>query len=627
MPLGTPEAGGLPQDEAAGDISGNDASVPVDWECFQFQMMSDFVQNSRSFWQIMLTGNAALFMDAVGFERVDMLVALVVINIGNRYLWQWWPHGPFNFRPHWRNLLAHNAVFGWVCFALLFWATCKMNIQLRRHKAFVSGFTIINASSWRCYLPAKWHIMCFSIPSCFVWISWHYVDGAFFSQSVIWGIIWPVAEYFHFRIVEDHEWTRHLLIAQEKRARCRSEALEKAIHSMHDCMFDASCECDASGVVLADSPKLRNLFGIDGNNIVGRSLKALATSADESERIANFLKQSTMQHDGQRQSTPQHDGQSYQGHASKIETSLQRDNAGCEMRVVLYCVAIPAVEGSYSSRRLLIGCQCVESLSDCATAYEAGEAEMGFSSSRYLQAPQLLREGRTSHIEDQVSESGLSMTSLAYTTTGTLAPSVPPCLSSPSTSPRPTSVATQTEPAPEAGCLAGRGYGPPRKGGACPEAASQTEPQIGITRPPRLKRPAEKAHSPSRKGVCMTSSQCTLREFEETPSSTVNQMLGETARFLNPRGRGCCAWHVALVRVRIQLSAMLTGPCNKQFAPLSDWQCRHCKAMNSRDADSDSESGDGHRSVGGKRTVECEVCCTRQAMTPPSGSCSSRQVC
>jgi len=116
------------------------------------------------------------------------------------------------------------------------------------------------------------------------------------------------------------------------------------------------------------------------------------------------------------------------------------------------------------------------------------------------------------------------------------------------------------------------------------------------------------------------SSRCLLSQFAETPKRTVMMCLLDAIEKVNPRGEGCCPYHVALAGVAKVLQEMGVQDCIPDFSPLLDWQCPGCFALNgatprfrhrSENSDEDQEED---------AAPHCEVC---GVVAPPLYSSSA----
>eukprot|EP00928_Gymnodinium_smaydae_P085471 TRINITY_DN68958_c0_g1_i1.p1 TRINITY_DN68958_c0_g1~~TRINITY_DN68958_c0_g1_i1.p1 ORF type:complete len:451 (-),score=43.53 TRINITY_DN68958_c0_g1_i1:407-1708(-) len=71
-----------------------------------------------------------------------------------------------------------------------------------------------------------------------------------------------------------------------------------------------------------------------------------------------------------------------------------------------------------------------------------------------------------------------------------------------------------------------------------------------------------------------------LPEFLETPDHTAAQVIYEAASRINPRGKGCCAFHVQLEYFLKRTSEMLPLECKKGPEVEPPWQCPECLVLN-----------------------------------------------
>jgi len=89
--------------------------------------------------------------------------------------------------------------------------------------------------------------------------------------------------------------------------------------------------------------------------------------------------------------------------------------------------------------------------------------------------------------------------------------------------------------------------------------------------------------------VTLNTRHCVLRTFKETPANAINQIIARALRLFNPRGKGCCFWHISLHVLKNQIFSMLRMPCKPDFKPFADWQCGECLALQQRDEDDEAD--------------------------------------
>ena len=82
-----------------------------------------------------------------------------------------------------------------------------------------------------------------------------------------------------------------------------------------------------------------------------------------------------------------------------------------------------------------------------------------------------------------------------------------------------------------------------------------------------------------------------LPGFEKTPSVSVGQALQNVIDKINPRGAGCCSWHIAVASASDSLMHMRSGACAPDFEPLRSWQCGRCGFMQDDEEDTDCDIG------------------------------------
>jgi len=102
--------------------------------------------------------------------------------------------------------------------------------------------------------------------------------------------------------------------------------------------------------------------------------------------------------------------------------------------------------------------------------------------------------------------------------------------------------------------------------------------QVGAARPPRI--PSSLAPQRGRATVTLRTTRLVRKEFQETPNATVQQLLLAILSQINPRGKGCCFWHVGLRVLQECLSPLTIRPCDRALQPYTGWQCMNCFALN-----------------------------------------------
>lgn len=145
--------------------------------------------------------------------------------------------------------------------------------------------------------------------------------------------------------------------------------------------------------------------------------------------------------------------------------------------------------------------------------------------------------------------------------------------------PRPstTAVSTQTD----------AGPGLPNNAGAIlistKEMTTQTDTKPGL---PLL--PAD-TNRKRRRASLKKSSKAFMRNFDGTPTTTIEHMLLEVLHHTNPLGRGCCLWHVNCHIVLEILQRFCDKACTHSFKAFTDWQCKGCLAMNAAEPNADDD--------------------------------------
>jgi len=79
--------------------------------------------------------------------------------------------------------------------------------------------------------------------------------------------------------------------------------------------------------------------------------------------------------------------------------------------------------------------------------------------------------------------------------------------------------------------------------------------------------------------VRLRTRQRVLRQFRETPMSTLSNMILDLMCRVNPRGEGCCYYHIGLEVFYKQYCQMKGLECMPRYSPYSAWQCSVCFAL------------------------------------------------
>jgi len=71
-----------------------------------------------------------------------------------------------------------------------------------------------------------------------------------------------------------------------------------------------------------------------------------------------------------------------------------------------------------------------------------------------------------------------------------------------------------------------------------------------------------------------------MNHFQETPNTTVKQLVWELLQKINPHGKGCCYMHIGLQVLQQCISGMSVRECHLELQPYGGWQCEECFALN-----------------------------------------------
>jgi hypothetical protein len=124
---------------------------------------------------------------------------------------------------------------------------------------------------------------------------------------------------------------------------------------------------------------------------------------------------------------------------------------------------------------------------------------------------------------------------------------------------------------------------PPKERALASRAANQT----GFRAPVKLKK-----------------SKVVVPEFKETPTTTIKWLIKDTLLRFNPRGKGCCSWHIRIRALIHHANAMTKAECGRiwdatdkspmrphidEWLCFQTWQCPECFSLNEDDEDEDGK--------------------------------------
>lgn len=114
------------------------------------------------------------------------------------------------------------------------------------------------------------------------------------------------------------------------------------------------------------------------------------------------------------------------------------------------------------------------------------------------------------------------------------------------------------------------------------QRGSQSTRQRSVTRPTNLR-----------------TNKLIQRKFDETPKTTLTWLVDTLLHQINPRGSGCCYWHVGLSILREHILELAMRQCDHKIFPYDGWQCKLCLSLHE---DLDDDSDDDHP------IRKCSVC-------------------
>lgn len=127
--------------------------------------------------------------------------------------------------------------------------------------------------------------------------------------------------------------------------------------------------------------------------------------------------------------------------------------------------------------------------------------------------------------------------------------------------------------------------------------------------PPRHRASRTLQRNAFRAPVILRTSRLINPSFVETPKDLMKLLVSELMMSLNPRGKGCCYWHIAQQVLLHAITEMNMLECKQDFKPYSGWQCRRCLIIHEEDEEDDFD--------GGVRIRECSYCSATETIGLP----------
>jgi len=397
------------------------------------------------------------------------------------------------------------------------------------------------------------------------------------------------------RNAQKSRWHAFSLAEQEKRARWQAEALMKTLRRVLNITFDASCECDETGHILCSSPQLQHLLNSNSCDLVDCNLVQLAANPAEAQRVDTFLKQML----AQKQGLVSHAGSTLALLETVLRSCSRLGNEDSNLQVKLCCVALPMdctaigastfdVDGS-QTQRLFVGLQeVINTIPLRSTSHIVVDrpAELGGIESD-LEVPMdggcmdladtnvdsvTCGDDGDQHHEKHSAEFPVILSGNQQDpgVMSDMAPSMDNIAEESEVSFALTS-STRTRSRAAVGTLSDAGVQTELM------QSAEVAVQAGVALPPI---PRARVQQQRRAMITLRTHKVVMREFQETPAKTLNQLLSRLLLRINPRGRGCCYLHVGLAVLQQCISTMTVWQCSTNSKPRADWQCQECFALN-----------------------------------------------
>jgi hypothetical protein len=487
------------------------------------------------------------------------------------------------------------------------------------------------------------------------WFGFHFYVGFVTAQSTVHALLVSGAMIcVHYKQTSTL-WQEFQATKVLQKERLALQTMQKSLQGMLSSIFDASCICDRYGRLLECSPHLQELLGDSssreqlsdrGISQADLDLCSFAATSEESLRLKDFLANAAV---------------SARNQAAKVQSSFRSARKGATFKACLYAIVWPGATsteddiGSPREDMLFVALQasdvCRPVLEDCSVDCTANEQpQIDDPAGNTLNSARQLRRGSISKSIERGASKGI----LSHA-------SAPTCLMLPQ---QPTSSSHHYEDSESASILS-FSYSDSQVPSSlhrfssatvtahpiasANDASVQTESRVAADAFTQTEQVVEvpiiqarldtRSGKPPRPCLEVTRSHGSLKRLRRrtfqrsphysepfligvgltgTPVNTVEFLILETLRSINPLARGCCFWHAGLLYIHNVVQGMRFTQCKPKLEPHPGPQCHSCGCLQEDEEDAAQED------------AECDTCGTRlwkcPAATPDvsrSGDASS----
>eukprot|EP00930_Biecheleria_cincta_P030634 TRINITY_DN21212_c0_g1_i1.p1 TRINITY_DN21212_c0_g1~~TRINITY_DN21212_c0_g1_i1.p1 ORF type:complete len:574 (+),score=75.78 TRINITY_DN21212_c0_g1_i1:49-1770(+) len=433
--------------------------------------------------------------------------------------------------------------------------SCAANDALLSHRIYITMTTQTNyyiafSGHWAC----RSHLIFSRLADIVQWALFHHMMGYYTVAAAASGIVHIGLAILIHLIVDKRSWERFKTEIRLEEGRQSLHAMQTAFQAMLSSVFDASCTCDHRGHLITWTPQLQQLLAGGHLETLALDLCSYTSSSEEMVRMQNFMERVASSH-----------GTDTQAHcAETIQITLQTSSSGqdAQTEMQLFGTALPQRPSQRETdgiATLFVGLKALKP-GGAALPAHVGASNGDGDHKIPLERPQpsdLFNGERKSSFEPPKNLGQLDMpddcaSSLSFSLTD--------CMGSVS---KLSSLPSKT-----------------RSQVSKRDSSTQTPSR----RPPPL--PGPRQNSPNYKqinskvNVTTSRSRRLLQNFKETPIATTKNVIQGMLLHINPRGKGCCPLHIAVARFHAAVVEMTSWPCDAEFAPYNDWQCKDCLCMN-----------------------------------------------
>ena len=476
--------------------------------------------------------------------------------------------------------------------------------ELMQHRLFLTMSTpVLVSAPFTLAIPPYVFALVYCPIWMLAWLHFHHLVGFLNVTCVFFAIAYCVAITYLEHLTNKDRWDYFQTVRALEEERKLLVATQQTLHGMLSVLWDASCTCNTHGVISSSTRHLEQLLGA-AEDLVGSSLCAFAANSADEDRLQEFLKKIASAADHQ---------------ALSLQCAL-RPEGQCTSAydVALYGIKLPPntiVHTLENRDRLFVGIKA-----------SAPEAIVGESSCSTFTDNFITGDGpeHSTHQHSSLGSLSWSDTLSSSSHVGPRQTTVSEQADTPSVSSLPSNAVAQSFESnhqnekvqfePVLSSIASGSDGEQnvvprslecvRYPATCPSILTsitgkavgklsdigvqsdlmlfaEVAVQAGAALPPRMPSPVAPQRRQAR--VNLRTRQLAVTQFKETPHQTLEGLLWEVLRQINPRGRGCCYMHVGLLVLQQCISIMTVRQCRQNLRPRTGWQCMQCFVCNEDD--------------------------------------------